>query len=271
MLSETYPLSCKTKYPIILVHGTGSRDREHLSCWGRIPEALKSQGAEVYFSYQDAWGTIEENALVVKESINSVLNKTNYDKVNIIALSKGGLEARYMISKLDMGDKVASLTTVATPHYGSKTMDFFCRTQKHSLKLTAIFINRFYQWLGDKNPDFYHTCQQFTTTHCEQFNRETLDSDHVYYQSYASAMKKSYSDMILFVPHSVVKWFDGECDGIVSIDSAKWGEFKGIITGKGIRGISHSDLRDLRRRDGFGIDIRGIYIDIVRDLKEKGF
>jgi len=271
MFSENDTSSCKTKYPIILVHGTGSRDREHLSCWGRIPEALRSRGAEVYFSNQDAWGSIEDNALVVKESINSILVKTNYNKVNIIGLSKGGLEARYLISTLGMGDKVASLTTVATPHYGSKTMDFFCGKQKYLLKFSAFFINRFYQWLGDTKPDFYHVCQQLTTAYSQQFNRENLNSDLVYYQSYASTMKKSYSDMVLFIPHAIVKHFDGESDGIVSIGSAKWGEFKGVITGKGIRGISHSDLRDLRRRDSSGMDIRRVYVDIVRDLKNKGF
>ena len=264
-------LSCKTKYPIVLLHGTGSRDREHISCWGRIPKALENQGAVVYFGNQDAWGTIEENAIVVKKNIDAVLSEADCGKVNIIALSKGGLEARYMIHKFDMGEKIASLTTISTPHYGSKTMDFLCNKQKYLMKLASVFVNRFYRWLGDKKPDFYRTCNQFTTAYSKQFNFEILDSDSTYYQSYASLMKKSHSDMLLFFPHLVVKWFDGDCDGIVSVNSAKWGEFKGVITGNGIRGISHSDLRDLRRRDGSGTDIVGVYIDIVRDLKERGF
>ena len=37
------------------------------------------------------------------------------EKVNIIAHSKGGLDSRYMITHLGLADKVASLTTVATP------------------------------------------------------------------------------------------------------------------------------------------------------------
>ena len=248
-------LSCKTKYPIVLLHGTGSRDKDHASCWGRIPKALESQGAEVYFGNQDAWGTIEENAITVKESINAVLATTGCGKVNIIALSKGGLEARYMIHKLDMAEKVASLTTVSTPHYGSKTMDFLCNNLKCLMKFAAIFANWFYIWLGDKKPDFYSACCQLTTTRCERFNLEILNSDQVYYQSYASLMTKLYSDMLLFLPHLTVKWFDGECDGIVSVNSAKWGEFKGVIKGEGVRGVSHCDLRDLRRKDGSGTDI----------------
>jgi len=269
-LGKSPSLLCKTKYPIMLVHGVGSRERKHSSCWGRIPKALENEGAEIFCSNQDAWGTIEENAGMVKESILAVLSKTGHKKVNVIALSKGGLEVRYMIHQLEMGDKIASLTTISTPHNGSKTMDYLYRSHKYILKLIDFIIDPLYRLLGDKNPDFYSTCHQFTTARSERFNHEILNSSKVIYQSYASIMKKPYSDMLLFIPHIIVKLFDGECDGIVSIDSAKWGVFKGVITGKGIRGISHSDLRDIRKMDLFGMNIRGIYIDIVNNLKQMG-
>lgn len=29
---------CKTKYPIILIHGIGNRDYRHLNYWGSIPK-----------------------------------------------------------------------------------------------------------------------------------------------------------------------------------------------------------------------------------------
>ena len=265
-------LPCKTKYPLLLVHGTGSRDDRRRGCWGRIPRALQDEGAAVFYGNQDAWGTIERNAETVKASTLAVLSETGSEKVNIIALSKGGLEARYMISKLNMDDKIASLTTISTPHYGSKTMDFFCRIPI-LLKLAASVVNFFYRLQGEEHPDLYSACQQLTTVQSEHFNREILNSDKVYYQSYASYMKKSYSDMILFVPHTIVKIFDGDCDGIVSVDSSKWGEFRGIIQGTGerVRGVSHSDLRDLRRIGQSGKNIVNVYLDIVSELKEKGF
>ncbi|MCL2566056.1 MAG: triacylglycerol lipase [Defluviitaleaceae bacterium] len=264
-----YP--CKTKYPILLVHGTGTRDDKRLSRWGRIPGALEKAGGKVFYSNQDAWGTIPNNAEMIKKRIIAILSKTGSDKVNIIALSKGGLDSRYMIHKLGMEDKVASLTTISTPHYGSKTMDFWFRSISPFLKSAALFINAIYLRQGDKSPDFYNVCLQFTTKHSEEFNREIINSDKVYYQSYASAMKKPYSDMILFPSHLVVKFFDGECDGIVSVNSAKWGEFRGIISGKRLRGVSHSDLRDLRRVGPLGKIVINAYIDIVSELREKGF
>ena len=40
-------LPCATKYPILLVHGAGARDRKRPNYWGRIPAALKAEGASV--------------------------------------------------------------------------------------------------------------------------------------------------------------------------------------------------------------------------------
>ena len=65
---------------------------------------------------QEAWGTIENNAEIIQKKINEILEENHCGKVNIIAHSKGGLDARYLISGLHMEDKVASLTTISTPH-----------------------------------------------------------------------------------------------------------------------------------------------------------
>src|SRR6185369_6230360 len=44
-------------------------------------------------------------------------------KVNILAHSMGGLDARFAIARLGLADRVASLTTVATPHRGTALAD----------------------------------------------------------------------------------------------------------------------------------------------------
>lgn len=46
---------CETKFPILLVHGIGFRDNQLLNYWGRIPEALKKEGATIYYGGQDSW------------------------------------------------------------------------------------------------------------------------------------------------------------------------------------------------------------------------
>ncbi len=263
--------SCKTKYPIILVHGTGFRDRKWLNYWGRIPLALTDLGARVFYCKQDAWGTIEENARVVKATIEEAMRETKADKVNILAHSKGGLEARYVISQLGMENSVATLTTISTPHRGSKTMDFFCRFPKPLMCFIGLFVNLYFKVLGDTKPDFYNACCSLTTAACERFNKCAVDSKLVSYQSYSCVMKSAVSDMFLSVPYLVVKCFDGECDGIVSVESAKWGNFKGAISHDKRRGISHADIVDARRMNIKGFDVRDVYVGIVSELKNAGY
>ena len=44
-------------------------------------------------------------------------------------------------------------------------------------------------------------------------------------------MKNSMSDILMAIPHCVVKIFEGDNDGLVIPNSAKWGEYKGLISG----------------------------------------
>ena len=40
---------CRTKYPIMLIHGIGHTDTESPDYWMRIPDALRLRGARVFF------------------------------------------------------------------------------------------------------------------------------------------------------------------------------------------------------------------------------
>ena len=270
-------MDCKTKYPVMLIHGAGFRDQKYLNYWGRIPDALEKRGTTLFYGHQDSWGTIEYNAGVLKDNLNQILMETNSEKVNIIAHSKGGLEARYMISALNMADSVASLTTIATPHHGSKTMDLLCKLPKRLHRAAAFFTNLFVRMLGDKKPDFFTASQQFTTAHMKIFNSQILDSPKVYYQSYTAVMKTSFSDLFMFWTNLLIWFVEGENDGLVTPESAEWTNFKGILRGAKNRGISHADEVDVRRmnlskkskNDGV-TDIREFYIEVVSNLKKTG-
>ena len=271
-------MDCDTKYPIMLIHGAGFRDRKYLNYWGRIPSALTKQGAMLFYGHQDSWGSVEYNAGIIKDNLNKIIAETNIEKVNIIAHSKGGLEARYMISSLGMADKVASLTTIATTHHGSKTIDLFCKLPESLYKLASFFTNIFFRMLGDKKPDFFSASRQFTTLNMKNFNEQNPDAPSVYYQSYAAVMKNPFSDLILFWPNLFVWLIEGENDGLVTPESAKWTNFKGILRGTTLRGISHADEVDARRMNYTRkiasetvSDIREVYVKIVSDLKQMGF
>ena len=69
----------KLTYPIVLIHGTGFRDRKHFNYWGRIPKVLAAAGTEIFYGDQDSWGSISGNAEVLKVSINGILSNNSYE------------------------------------------------------------------------------------------------------------------------------------------------------------------------------------------------
>ncbi len=265
------------KYPVLLVHGMGFRDRKHFCYWGRIPKKLRELGCSVFFGGQDSNADVETNALHLARRIDEILLETGAEKVNIIAHSKGGLESRYLISKLGMADKVASLTTISTPHNGSRSVDLLMKFPRPLIKLGCVFVDLWFRILGDKKPNTYGAICSFLTESAKRFNEEVRDSESVFYQSYAFVMKNPTSDIFLWYTNLFVSLVEGENDGLLTPEAVKWGEFKGIYRGAGRRGISHCDEVDLRRhrlskKNGEGVpDIIGLYADMVADLASRGF
>lgn len=263
---------CDTRYPIVLIHGIALRDFQYLNYWGRIPKILSERGADIYYGHQQAWDTIENNAGHIKERIEQVLAETGMEKVNIIAHSKGGLDARYLISALHMEDKVATLTTISTPHRGSGLIELLEKLPDSAYREIAGLVDKGFRKVGDKAPDCYHASKQLSRSFCARFNEMYPNSPKVYYQSYASVMKCALSDYIMAIPHILLFWAEkGKSDGLVTVESAKWGEFKGVFQNKHLRGISHADMIDLRRDDIYIFDVLEEYIRIVKELKEKGY
>lgn len=261
-----------TKYPIILIHGLGMRDDlKWASYWGKIPQRLETEKIPFYFSHQQAFNSIEENAQLIKDRILEILEKTRVEKMNIIAHSKGGVESRYMISKLNMEDKIASLTTLATPHRGSFLADWALEKVKEH-KVTGLAKNVFKAiatWQGDHSPEIMPSFEQMTTESMQKLNSILPDSPHVYYQSYAGSTKGANYGLWAKFKDKIIKQQDGENDSVVSVESAKWGDFKGIIkTDDGI-GVSHHEMVDLTHYTNF--DAPEFYIKLIKDLKEMGF
>ena len=264
------------KYPVLLVHGMGFRDHKRICYWGRIPKALEQMGAKIVYGGQDSNASIETNARHIAARIDDILLETDAKKVNIIAHSKGGLDCRYAISCLGMAEKVASLTTISTPHHGSKTVDALLKIPAFLVKAGCFCADIWFSLLGDKNPDTYSAISSFTTAAAKKFNEEVTDSESIYYRSYAFVMQKASSDIFMWLTNLVVGAFEGENDGLLAPRSVKWGDFRGTFRGEGRRGISHCDEVDMRRRPlskkrGEGVsDIVDIYREIISDLYEMG-
>lgn len=262
---------CATRYPLLLVHGIGFRDLRYFNYWGRIPRELKRNGAVIYYGNQEALGTIAYNAEDIRKRILQIREETGAEKVNIIAHSKGGLDARCAITTLGMSPYVASLTTMNTPHRGCRFVDYACRLPEGFYRFVAGCFDRTFARFGDKSPDFYTATHQFSTEASARFNENTPDMPGVYYQSYTSKMRNPFSHLLLSIPYCMIRPLEGANDGLVSVESAKWGEFRGVFSNRRLRGISHGDIIDLTRQDYRSFDVLETYVRIVAELKERGF
>jgi len=261
---------CRTRYPLFFVHGMGFRDNSRFySYWGRITDRLKAHGARVFFSNHDCIGTIHDNAVKIKEKLDYLIKAENLEKVNIIAHSKGGIEARYLMCTLGAAAHTASLTTFASPHHGVKALDIACRIP-FALSAANPFINAYFKLWGDKNPQFKKTVEELSSKSMKTFNAANRDDPNVRYFSYAAKMKNALSDPIFLLTFPIVTCTDGGNDGLVPIESARWGAFKGIIESGGNKGVSHADVVDIRRAPIERFDITDIYVEHVKELKKLG-
>lgn len=263
---------CRTKYPILLVHGVFFRDFKHLNYWGRIPKELEKNGAVIYYGNHNSAAAVRDSAKELEARVRAIMAETGCEKVNIIAHSKGGLDSRAMLS-LDPS-LAASLTTINTPHRGCEFAEYFFNKVPESGRLAiAKKYNYAAARLGDKDPDFISAVRDLTSSACVELNEEIKDVPGVYYRSVGSVLKKATSGKFpLNFTYHLVKHFDGENDGLVGIDSFPWGENVTLLRNeKSSRGISHGDVIDLNRENIDGFDVREFYVQLVHDLKVKGF
>lgn len=261
---------CKTKFPILMIHGIFFRDYKHLNYWGRIPNELQKNGATVYFgNHQSALPVILSGAELAQR-IQTICEQTGCEKVNVIAHSKGGLDARYAISCCGADKYVASLTTVSTPHKGCVFVDWLLeKMPKPVQNKIASAYNAALRKLGE-TPDFIAAVSDLTYKRCDELNRQMTDSDSVFYQSVGSKLNKAVSGKFpTNMSYHFVKHFSGANDGLVSEDSFAHGEYK-YLTVNGKRGISHADTIDLNRENIDGFDVREFYVQLVADLKNRG-
>ena len=256
----------KPRYPIVLVHGMVAKDFRFWHAFRGIAGFLQSQGITVYVTNQDGVGTVATNAAQLKAEILEILNKENCEKVNLIAHSKGGLDARYMISCLDMGQCIASLTTLSTPHHGSGLSEWLLKMPRFLARLIAFFTNLFFRICGDRQPDILQLGQDMTQVSMERFNREVLNHPSVYYQSYSSFVTGKKS--ALPIPYKVSRRCEqDETDGMVSVSSSQWGNYRGAV-GNNLDHFKMVGIYGTKRKLA---DVGLLYLRIIQELQTMGF
>lgn len=257
----------RTKYPVVLVHGLAAKTVLFWNCFGSIPRFLREQDVRVFVPNHDGVGTIRGNAHQLKAQIEAICAAENCEKVNIIAHSKGGLDAREMITSLQMHHRVASLTTLSTPHHGSRLSATLLKAPKWSIHICSLFVNCFYRILGDRNPDIWAAAKELTDTSMEVFNRKVFNHPNVYYQSYSSKASKANA-FLVYIPYQVSRYCErDETDGMVSVHSSQWGTYQGNVEGD----LNHLQLTALmggkRKRQA----VAEFYLQLITQLRDMGY
>src|SRR5262249_40436884 len=96
------------------------------------------------------------------------------EPVHLIAHSMGGLDSRYLISRLGRADRGLSLTTVGTPPRGTSFASY-------GIKRLERCVRPLLRWLGMPYQAFY----DLTPAACRAFNEAAPDAASVRYFSVA--------------------------------------------------------------------------------------
>lgn len=290
------PAGDRTEHPIILAHGFNA-GRQGLWGFYKVEEALISDGHVVYSTEVPAFDTAEHRAAHLAAQLDDILAETGAARVNIIAHSMGGLDARAMISQLGYGDRVASLTTISSPHRGSAVADIALKlspgkTDDAIDAIATLWSRTFNEVRSDANVRGALT--SLSTDRAIAFNEENPDDARVYYQSWAGVSSVLGLDNPLddVACEGKLLWHEGQSDpmsslliataamiapgtsftpndGMASVESAKWGRFQGCIP------ADHLDEVGQIRRDGpdphTGFDHVRFYRNIAYDLSARGF
>jgi triacylglycerol lipase len=248
------------RYPLVFCHGmlACSMLRMQLAkdfnYFAVIRNYLRERGYRALFPLVTPTGGVIERARQLKEQIEAWTD----EPVNVIAHSMGGLDARQMITHLGMADRVKSLTSISTPHHGSPLADWFLTNYHHRVPLLLAL-----EALG-VSVDGFRDCRPAA---CRAFNAGTPNLPQVRYFSYAGDVPLGRVTPMLRRGWEIITDLEGPNDGMVSVQSARWGEFLGTV---------HAD-HFAQTPDGLFIhpeesfDPLGFVMRVIDGLVQRGF
>lgn len=270
--SDASSSSC-TKGAVIFHHGFMGGNKMG-SFVGVVPH-FERLGCKVYRTEVSAVASVEERGKQLAAQVQKIAEAAKGGKVSIIAHSQGGLDARYAISTLGLAPVVASLTTLSTPHFGTQVADMaqsassgplMQKSMEGLLKMMAGFANT----QDPASSNAAAAIQSLSTRYVhDHFNPSNKDSPEVYYQSWGARSGKGTPDKIktmLAVSNTLLRSKSGENDGMVPVESSKWGSFRGVLD------ADHLDLIGLKLGDGPSpFDHLKFLTQTVAELSAKGY
>lgn len=290
------PDGVATRYPIVLAHGFNASPTNH---WGfyRVPEALAEDGHDVFVAVVPPYESPEVRGAALASDIDEALAASGAEKVNVIAHSMGGLDARHVISALGYGDRVASLTTISTPHRGSRVADAALSLlpggAEDAIDALAECWGLTFNDLAE-DTRVRAALEGLSEAAAPAFAAAHPDDPEVYYQSWAGVssvlgipnpadddacegtlaglgLRADKMDATLvaaaaFTAHGA-KLLPN--DGMATVESAKHGDFRGCIPADHLDEVGQIRDAGPDRRTGF--DAVRFYRNVAFELADRGF
>jgi triacylglycerol lipase len=212
---------------------------------------MEKEGIPVYAPALPPYAASLERAYSLAKAIDEILELHDVPKVHLIAHSQGGLDARRVISDLGYGDRVASLTTLSTPHRGTEVADFFLQQQYIPYNLVfTLFGTATFQLERMGHVDGTASLKSMSKETRTQSNLQTPDDSRVPIFSLAGVAGEVDSQSCdgawgklrgrapsteswmmptwMFLGGPNPEHFRAN-DGLVPVESAKWGYFLGCL------------------------------------------
>jgi triacylglycerol lipase len=271
MKPNPQPPLLRLRHPLVLMHGFGV-----LAAFGRggmLHEQamhLRKRGVWAFAPNVSPYHTVSARADQWGTRLRHILRATDADQVHLVAHSMGGLDARFLVSRRGWAERVATLTTVSTPHRGTSAADFVMEQPDRLIALLAAAA----EWLGrqilpdDDASDFTRAVRELRPAHVQgTFNPATPDAPSVDYRSYAGRAGRGTDVPInpFFRPlNHVIYEREGVNDGYVTTESARWGDFRGALDADHARqvGLAAGGLRRVPAADAF-------YQTLAQDLADE--
>jgi triacylglycerol lipase len=232
----------RLRHPVVLAHGVLGFDE--IAVAGRRHKYFRNIAAELAPLGEIVSPRLPPTASVTvrAERLVELLRDVPGDRINVIAHSMGGLDARFAISRLGLGRRVASLVTIGAPHLGTPLADLpLSRATSKILKLQAL--------------------HDLTPAALERFNEEVRDVDGVAYCSVVAASNLSHTNPLLWPTHAYLSARCGPNDGLVPASSQRWGR------------VLREVQADHWAQVGWSLkfDAVALYEEILRELVGLGF
>jgi triacylglycerol lipase len=264
-------LANRVPLPIVLLHGAAGFDRiGPLDYYYGVKSRLRAEGFQVYATSVDPFQRIEVRAGQLATQISQILASSRAPRVHLIAHSQGGMDARYLISQLGFGNRVASLTTISTPHRGSRVADVALGLIPGPAVDAVAFL---LDLLAGGGQDLEGQAYQLTERYAaNEFDPNNPNDPRVSYYSVAGVTRaatvhvltQDLCDPLLLAGYGVLAP-TGANDGLVTVASARHGTFLGTVP------ADHFDeVGQLLGTTSVAFNHRNFYARLAHFLSEPG-